>query len=528
MNFYKLGRYFSAKTTLQQQVYYPTLSDTIKKRITSLSASQLFFCACILHFLLWVLLPYFIRPQILIDSAEGIAWGMQWELGYFKHPFLAPWISIIFVKILGNIDLAVYFVSQLSVIVCFVAIWRLANKILSPLQALVAVFLLEANFYYHIIALQFNPNILMLPLWALSALFFYNAITQSKVLWWLLLGICLGLALDTKYETPLLIISMLLFIFMDQQGRQSLKSWGPYITVLISSIIFLPNLIWMFNHKLAPIHYALNSLNETHLPANFIRARLVVVSTFITTQLGNILPILLLLIPFYLRINIKERLINKFHWKFMVIVGFGPLFLALLYALLTASQIKPYWSYPFYSLLGLILVAYLNPKVNKYNLYWFYTILFSLQLVILLLFKGYINSSNAEQNNFPFKAMAYQETQRWHKRYHTPLPNILGSRSIASYMTTYSQDHPKPYFMISNTQSPWINDHTIEKVGGLFMWTDEESYLYTKVKQRFPNLINCKPTTYNALHVHHQKNYTVHCAVIPPKSRLIKKALFNN
>ena len=42
-----------------------------------------------LYFFLWSTLPTLLAPSFPLDVIEGINWGREWQLGYYKHPPLA-------------------------------------------------------------------------------------------------------------------------------------------------------------------------------------------------------------------------------------------------------------------------------------------------------------------------------------------------------------------------------------------------------------------------------------------------------
>ena len=83
----------------------------------------------------------------------------------------------------------IYLFSQLSVALCFYASLAIGKKIMPPLYALLGVLFLEGIQYYHLHAIDFNDNTLELGLWALTILFFYEALTKNSVKNWFLTGL---------------------------------------------------------------------------------------------------------------------------------------------------------------------------------------------------------------------------------------------------------------------------------------------------------------------------------------------------
>ena len=121
--------------------------------------------------LLWTIIPTWFARTIPRDTAEGIAWGYEWQMGYWKHPPLAAWLSNLVYIIQGYPGFTLYLLSQICVGITFWAVWKLACEILTQKHALASVFCLLGIYYYSFPAMKFNPDILVLPLWALLILY---------------------------------------------------------------------------------------------------------------------------------------------------------------------------------------------------------------------------------------------------------------------------------------------------------------------------------------------------------------------
>src|SRR5690242_11826275 len=55
-------------------------------------ATRVFHCFVLLHLIVWTALPAFLTHTLPQDVLEGLAWGQEWQLGYFKHPPLQAWL----------------------------------------------------------------------------------------------------------------------------------------------------------------------------------------------------------------------------------------------------------------------------------------------------------------------------------------------------------------------------------------------------------------------------------------------------
>ncbi len=472
---------------------------------------------CSLHLLIWTLLPTLLYGNPPKDLVEGIAWGNLWLWGYEKHPFLAPWLTALATDLAGGrVGWPVYLLGQLSVITCFWAVWRLANKVLSPWHSLLAVVLLEGLGYYSMEAANFNPNILMLPLWACASLVFYNALKDNQIKWWVLLGIFTGLAMVAKYESAVLYGCMLVVLLSTASGRASFKRPGIYCAIAIAVIIFLPNFIWLAQHNFDALSYATDKLSNSkndHLPMAI--ALFYHPLRFTVSQALCLLPALFLYIPFY-KGAVNKFQTNDFDRRFLLVMGLGPLLVTLLFSLVTNSELTSSWGVPFFSLTGILWLAWSQPIITKQRLGYFFVLTVFLVLVHaaqevwVSAYSPYHAPAQKKANVlakysqfFPGQAIAVALTQQWHDLYHSPIPYAAGDHDVVINIAAYSPDKPIAYFNVNLADSPWIDEAQLKKKGGVFVVIMNDPILakqrINNITQRFPGLTHPSVQTFPLL-----------------------------
>ncbi len=89
--------------TLSPQAGVLSLESSPRTSINLDNAGRAFGWFCVLHVLVWTLVPALMYHNPPKDSLEGIAWGHMWQLGYEKHPFLAPWLTALFTDVFGTV-----------------------------------------------------------------------------------------------------------------------------------------------------------------------------------------------------------------------------------------------------------------------------------------------------------------------------------------------------------------------------------------------------------------------------------------
>lgn len=495
------------------------------------TAKRYFWYFCLAHFLVWVIVPSVCRHILPRDTVEGIAWGLQWQWGYDKHPPLAAWLTAAFFKLTKDNDIGVYVLAQLAIITSFWAVWRLAQYYVKPLQALVAVMLLDRIYYYNLLSVKFNPGTLMTPIWALNSLCFYWAIKRGDVKTWLLFALVSALNMYTKYQAPLLFLPMLFVIVFTQTGRRAMLRPGPYWGLVVFFGLLLPHGLWAYQLGFPEWHYAFGRTahyvaSEKHWYQHMTRPLL-----FFMSELGAMVPAFLMLLPLTPKLSPARGegslTVPAFEYCFLTCLGLGPLLLTTAYAAITGDHLAPTWGTPYLSLMGLCLIVWLKPEITQQSFRGF-IVIFSVFFILYPVARYsylYANPHLTKQVKghayTPGKQLARAITQRWRQTMHTPLGYIAGDHYLMTYITAYSPDHPTPYFDWQQAQSPWIDEQTLRRNGAMFAWPlhkHQASQIPPKIQQRFTQAKALAPLCFAYNTTANVGDYCIGLALLPPQT----------
>ena len=229
-----------AVSTLAGPIY---TADRIVKAIERkpLAAFAVF---ALVHVALWTIVPAVLQRSLQLDAIEGVAFGRDWQLGYWKHPPLPWFLMDITHRIFGARLWAYFLLGQLAAVVALWATWRLGRELFTPLEAFVAVVLLDGHISYNFNTTAFNHNILELPFFALAGWSLYRAFVGNAWRDWLLVGLWFALAFYTKYQAFVLLAPALIFSIVDPQAR---RCWGNQAPTSPPSSApdSAPQFIWM-------------------------------------------------------------------------------------------------------------------------------------------------------------------------------------------------------------------------------------------------------------------------------------------
>ncbi|OGT97279.1 MAG: hypothetical protein A2298_01855 [Gammaproteobacteria bacterium RIFOXYB2_FULL_38_6] len=476
----------------------------IPNKTIQINANKWFAVFCCLHLFFWTTIPALVSGCIPFDSAESIAWGWQWQLGYFKHPPFTAWITAL-ATYAGGVEWPIYLLAQIVVILTFIAVFQLAKKMLTPIHALIAVLCLEAVLPFSLMAPFINPTSMLLPVWAWSAYFFYAALTEQKNRYWIFLGFLSAINILTKYQGVLLFLPMFVLTLMTQQGRKSYKRAGIYLAVFICFILILPHFIGSSRVGFPEIKYALSSTTGNMHAAIIWTRHFIYPARFMLSALGFCIGAFVITLPFWF--SKQKNQLKNFDWQFILWIGLFPFAFTLFFSLFSDSFLDANWAVPYFFLIGVIIIAFLNPIVYRHLFKIFIGLLIIAIVLIFILRYGvlltlpYVTGKAESSAYLPAKAMADQATQLWHQRYHTKLAYVTGDHYDTAYVTVYSPDHPKPYFDTYPHESPWINLKDFKKKGSIFILPMKNNFKdLSSVKKQYPQLENLEiydfhPTT---------------------------------
>ncbi len=244
-------------------------------------------------------------------------WGHQWQLGYHKHPPLPAWIAEAAAVACGGHFWGVYLASQLGIVACLWAVWRLGRDILPPWLAFLGACLMECSFWYTLGTVEYNNNVAMFPFWALAILFLYRALKVEAASCrftpepengvsadmtrqdaastgaWLAAGAMLGLAMLCKYSAAVLAATIFLFLVAHPAARRTWRRPGPYLMILAAVLVFSPHLVWAMMHGMPSLSYAASRTPAGPVPLGHLLCPL----EFIASQLLVLLPTFIAIVP---------------------------------------------------------------------------------------------------------------------------------------------------------------------------------------------------------------------------------------
>ncbi|MFL5746499.1 MAG: glycosyltransferase family 39 protein [Niastella sp.] len=289
------------------------------------------------------------------------------DLSYFDHPSGIAWVLWLFTSLLGKKVFVVKLAATLVTFCTQAAFVILATCFMNVKGVVQATILLFSTILISVVSLIATPDVPLLLFWTLSIIALYQAIFQNKKGYWLLAGVLMGLAFNSKYTAVFLPAGLLMYLVLSPEHRKLLRSYWPYLSLLLFAIMTMPVIIWNYNHDFASIKF--QSVNRA-AEASSDYFNITNILGVIGHQAFLLVPVLMFALFWMLRSMYKKYRLKLstipaqqlFLFSFFAPIFIGFLFIAVFY------WVKINWMMPAY-ITGIILASmYIKPKWVQYQL----------------------------------------------------------------------------------------------------------------------------------------------------------------
>jgi len=194
---------------------------------------------------LWLLVSLLLYRSPPGDLATVLAFGREYQVGTDLGPPLSFWLADIAFRAAGNNIFGVYLLAQLCSIATFWTLYLLARAIVGGQQAVLAVLLTITVLAFSSPGVEFGPQILAQPLWALLLLHSWQLLGQNRGNAWFSWSIEAGLLVLTTSAAPALLAFVVGFAAATSRGRRVLMSFDALYALMVIFVLVLPYLIWL-------------------------------------------------------------------------------------------------------------------------------------------------------------------------------------------------------------------------------------------------------------------------------------------
>ena len=430
----------------------------------------------------WVLLPTLLHTGYCGDVLEMQSIAPQWVWAAKNHPALPSWILEI-LNIITCRSFAVPFIAtQLCTLLALWSVWKLARTVLEDRLALIATFSVLPYLFFACKPVWFNHNNALIAFWALSIYLVFQAFQTNQKRYWISAGIALGLAFHAKYPAMLLVISILTYMFMRENGRKHFKTPGPYITTLIAFLIFLPHIVWLVYHDFPTITHAITKhpMPRWLAPLFFIGGQLLYLAlpfVLLTPVLGFV---------WQWKVQYHEQDKARECEKFLFYCFIIPMVFYTLYGGIMGVEVLMEYGAPLWVFIGLwLLLRFQHATKETYQ--GFRQVVVLSTTIMLLIAAGFTTLAYLGQDHpkhyFPMRELGTACEQLWDQRFPaTHCPYIAGRFLLCGHAAHAMSVRPS----VILPQGTWATDDDLYQKGGIILWDATEQTVPDWVHHRFP------------------------------------------
>jgi hypothetical protein len=312
----------------------------------------------------FILLPFMgLMPQ----DAYYYLYGQNLSLSYFDHPGMIGYILRIFTDLLGQSVYVIKLTDFTITSITIISFYKLASLFLSNHRLFRSLSLFTSTIFISILSFNSTPDVPLLLFWTLTIIFLYKAVFEEKKWYWILAGISMGLAFNSKYTALLLQIGVLGFLIFSSKYRKLLISPWLWLGIIISVAITFP--VWWWNYQNEFASFAFQSSERTNSISKFEIKPILFLGT-IGHQLLLLLPILFSVFVVFTFKHIKKAL-TKFSLPsektLFLLAFFAPTFIGF-FLISPVYWVKLNWMMPSYITGTIIAGMYISKKLLKAQL----------------------------------------------------------------------------------------------------------------------------------------------------------------
>ncbi len=488
--------------------------------------NKIFYTFLMIQIVVWTITPYLIRYTVGHDTIEAFVWTQHMQWGYDKNPWVVGWLAKLGVLLGGTSAIGYYFIQQLLMALCIWSVWKLAQRFVTPVQALIGAMALEGCLYFTAYVNLNNDNYALMGFCYLGIYLFYLACDTQLTRFWILSASAMALGMMAKYSAVFFLIPMALYLVFSVKGRLSFKHPGIYLGVLVAALICLPNLIWLSHNQYVSLNYAVQRTGADY--TGWFARHLSYSWFLITGMIQNfliVLALILAVLPFKRSNVLADNTDNKL---FLLLMGVLPFAGVIVIAIIFKLHLYYEWGVPFIALWGIVFVLWLRPQVTKSGLTRFVAAVYLIMAVSSV--TTYVISNVIHPGDYPARKIANYLTNYWHKQYNTPLKFIGGSVYTGGYAAFYSKDKPKVFARWNRLYGPGVNSAEVKKYGAIFVqdrFQGKDSYHFPDdVLKKYPRL-NVLPLMKFKYHKAN-KDVTLLVGILPPQLETIPSSAKSN
>ena len=411
------------------------------------------------------------------DMAEAYAWGQEFQLGYNQHPPFWAWVCGLWFSVFPRTGWAFALLSSVNAGIGLWGAWSLIGDFAYGRKRMAAWMLLLLTPLYTFYAYKYNANIIFLSVWPWTLHTFMKSMRDRGTGNAVAFGLCVGLALMSKYYAVILVATCLLAALQHPTRRKYFASASPYVSVAVAVAICAPHIVWLLTHGAPPLHY-LASVSGIGW-AGVIGYSVKTVTGGVGMNVGVVL-----VVGVVAWISRHDGTAPISHdprsppLRMLATLTLMPFVLTILSALVLQARNTPEMTVGIFPLVPLLAIELFRIRDSE-RLYWISSRLAGVVTVgalalspVFAAVHTYLSPSASQVA--PYQEVATEATKLWHAKTSLPLGYVGGTDWYENAITFYSPDRPHVFVHFDYARNLWVTPEAIRKHGLLSVCVSDD------------------------------------------------------
>jgi 4-amino-4-deoxy-L-arabinose transferase-like glycosyltransferase len=383
--------------------------------------------------------------DIHVDMAELIVWSRDLAFGFRKHPPLAAIVVSLWFDIFSIAAWSYYLLSvSIATLALWIA-WVLMADYLNAEKRVIGLALLTLIPFYNFLALTFNVNTILIPLWGATTLWFLRSFKAKSTIYAALTGVGAAASLYAKYWSGFLLLGLAIAALTHSERSSYFRSRAPWITSGVCLLLLIPHFDWLIEHNFVPFTYAIEVHgnkafgNTTFGALKYLRDCLLYVAVPVTVTLAAAGPPSSALVDMVWPNDPDRRLVALSFW--------APLLSPVGAALIAGFKPVALWSMSMWTLLPVMLLsppALTIVRRNARNIVAFAVAVPIISLLVSPVAAIVIHRvGSVEPFAMHAQLLAKRVDEVWAAASSQPLKFVDGDTNLAYEVAAYAIDKPR-------------------------------------------------------------------------------------
>lgn len=298
--------------------------------------------------------------NLSFDEAQYWLWAQEPAFGYFSKPPMVAWAIAATTALCGDGEICVKLGSAIAHFGAALALYHVGRTLFEDdrvgFWAALAYGLMPGVSFS---ALVITTDPFLLLFWSLALLALVRLRGAERTLrWWLLLGLCVGLGMMSKYAMLFFVASTAIALAWDPGLRAEARKAGPWLALLVAAAIYAPNVWW--NRANGFVSYA-HTQDNANLGADLFNPGQML--EFVGAQFGVFGPIFFAVLLWIVLGRWKSTTADP---RFRLLLAFTLPVLAVMTAQGLLSRANANWAASAYPAASVLVAAWLLTRAKAW------------------------------------------------------------------------------------------------------------------------------------------------------------------